>query len=174
LGREAFSEVFLHPPANSGQILHPERYLEQGEGRGAVATPDSPPLPQSREFRKLADGTLGELDFRVLLSQYTSVAEGETLAAHLTGGSYELFEQKREKFPVLGVASRWDSPESARNYFEQYRRVMQGKWKKLEIANEAPDRMEGRGDSGYFRVWMDGANVNQIEGWKTPIPPASP
>ena len=46
LGREAFSEVFLHPPANSGQILHPERYFEQG-GDWRVATPDAPRLPRA-------------------------------------------------------------------------------------------------------------------------------
>jgi hypothetical protein len=167
LGRESFSEVFLRPPLTSGQILHPDRYL----GHGGVVIPGPPRLPESREFRKLADGTLGELDFRVLLSQYSTAAEGEALAAHLAGGSYSLFEHRREKFPVLGVASMWDSPESARNYFEQYRKVLQGKWKKLEIGNETPQMLEGQGDSGYFRVWMDGATVNQIEGWKTPIPP---
>jgi len=164
LGREAFSEVFIHPPSSTGQILHPERYLEQA---GGVTNPNPPPMPEPREFRKLADGTLGELDFRLLLSQYTTAAEGEALATHLIGGSYALFEHKREKFPVLGLASAWDSPEAARQYFVEYRRVMEGKWKTLEIANETPERMEGRGDSGYFRMWMDGATVNQIEGWKT-------
>jgi hypothetical protein len=168
LGREAFSEVFVRPPASSGEILHPERYFEQGHG--GVIIPNPPLLPESREFRKLADGTLGELDFRVLLSQYTTSAEGEALATHLAGGSYVLFEHKREKFPVLGVASTWDSQESARKYFVQYRRVMEGKWKKLEIGSERPELMEGRGDSGYFRIWMDGVTVNQIEGWKTPVP----
>ncbi|HTB18847.1 MAG TPA: hypothetical protein VK708_12060 [Bryobacteraceae bacterium] len=166
LGREAFTEVFTRPPASSGQILHPERYL----GHGGSVSPNPPPLSQAREFHKLADGTLGELDFRVLLSQYTTAAEGEALAEHLAGGSYELFEHKREKFPVLGVASTWDSPESARKYFEQYRKVMQGKWKKFDVANETPEQMAGQGDSGYFRVWLDGMTVNQIEGWKTPIP----
>jgi len=166
LGREAFSEVFLRPPASSGQILHPDRYL----GRGGAVIPNPPPLPASREFRKLADGTLGELDFRVLISQYTTAAEGEALAAHLAGGSFELYEHKREKFPVLGVASTWDSPESARKYFEQYRKVMQGKWKNLEIASETPEQVAGQGDSGYFRVSLDGATVDQIEGWKTPVP----
>jgi hypothetical protein len=166
LGQGAFSEVFTRPPANSGQILHPERYL----GHGGAVIPSPPPLPESRGFRKLADGTLGELDFRVLLSQYTSAAEGEDLAAHLAGGSYELFEQKREKFAVLGVASTWDSPESARKYFGDYRKVMLGKWKKLEIASETPDALRGQGDSGYFRVSIDGMTVNQIEGWKTPLP----
>jgi hypothetical protein len=46
---------------SSGQILHPERYL----GHGGAMIPNPPRLPEPREFRKLADGTLGELDFRV-------------------------------------------------------------------------------------------------------------
>jgi hypothetical protein len=166
LGKEAFSEVFLRPPGSSGQILHAERYL----GHGGLVIPNPPLLPDTREFRKLADGTLGELDFRVLLSQYTTAAEGEALASRLLGGSYQLLENKREKFPVLGVASTWDSRESARKYFEQYRRVIEGKWKKLEITKETPELVEGQGDSGYFRVWVDGETVNQIEGWKTPVP----
>lgn len=166
LGKEAFSEVFRRPPLSSGQILHPERYL----GHGGVAIPDPPAIASARDFRKLAEGTLGELDFRVLLSQYTDREDGEELAAHLDGGSYELFEDKREKFPVLGVASTWDSPDSARKYLADSRKVMQGKWKKLEIAAETPDRLEGRGDPGYFRVWIEGDTVNQIEGWKTPVP----
>jgi hypothetical protein len=85
-----------------------------------------------------------------------------------------LFEHKREKFPVLGVASTWDSPESARKYLEKCRQVMQGKWKKLDISKETPEMLEGQGDSGYFRVWIAGDTVNQIEGWKTPIPPGLP
>jgi len=166
LGQEAFSEVFLRPPASSGQILHPERYL----GRGGVVFPGPPTIPEGHDFRKVADGTLGELDFRVLLSQYTGAKDGEALAAHLTGGSYELFEHKHDKFPVLGVASAWDSPGKAREYFKQYRKVMQGKWKSLEITMETPEMLEGRGDSGYFRVWMEGDSVDQIEGWKSQLP----
>jgi hypothetical protein len=46
---------------------------------------------------------------------------------------------------------------------------MQGKWKRLEIANDKPEEMTGQGDSGYFRVWIDGGTVNQIEGLKSPI-----
>jgi hypothetical protein len=166
LGKQAFSEVFLRPPGSSGQILHAERYL----GHGGIVIPSPPSLPETREFHKLADGTLGELDFRVLLSQYTTAEEGEALASRLLGGSYQLVENKREKFPVLAVASTWDSSESARKYFEQYRHVIQGKWKKLEIGKEMPELLEGQGDSGYFRVWMDKETVNQIEGWKTPVP----
>ena len=166
LGIDAFTEVFVRPPTSSGQILHPERYLEHG----GTAVPDPPAIPQVRDFRKLADGSLGELDFRVLLSQYSSLDEGAALAAHLAGASYELLEHKREKYPVLGVASAWDSRESARKYLEQYTRVLRGKWKKLEIASQTSERLEGRGDTGYFQVWIDDVRVNQIEGSKTPLP----
>ncbi len=123
LGKDAFAEVFVRPPASSGQILHPERYLEHA----GLAIPKPPAAPGAREFRKLADGTLGEFDFRVLLEQYASADEGASLAEHLVGASYELLEQKHEKFPVLGVASAWDSPESARKFFElYYHDVVQG------------------------------------------------
>ncbi len=166
LGQEAFSEVFVRPPASSGQILHPERYL----GRGGAVFPNPPAIPEAHDFRKVADGTLGELDFRVLLSEYSGAKDGEAFASHLTGGSYELWEHKHDKSPVLGVASAWDSPEQAREYLEQYRKVMQGKWKTLDITRETPEMLEGRGDSGYFRVWMEGERVNQIEGWKSPVP----
>jgi hypothetical protein len=107
LGKDAFAEVFVHPPKSSGQILHPERYLEHA----GLAIPKPPAAPAAHDFRKLADGTLGEFDFRVLIEQYTSAEEGASLAEHLVGGSYELLEHKREKFPVLAVASAWDSPE---------------------------------------------------------------
>jgi hypothetical protein len=166
LGKDAFAEVFVRPPKSSGQILHPERYL----AHAGVTIPDPPAVPDAREFRKLADGTLGEFDFRELLTEYTSADEGAAAAEHLVGGSYELLEHKRDKFPVLGVASAWDSPESARKYFELYRRVMQGKWKSVKITSETPERVEGRGGSGYFRVWLEGATVNQIEGLKTSVP----
>lgn len=160
LGREAFSEVFLRAPLSTGQILHPERYL----AHGGVVIPNPPQIDDARDFRKLADGTLGEFDFRVLLSQYTTPDEGKALAAHLAGGCYELLEHKREKYPVLAVASTWDSPNSARDYFVRYRKVMQAKWKTFEISNETADSVEGRGDSGAFRIWMEGDTVNQLEG----------
>ncbi|HTW63059.1 MAG TPA: hypothetical protein VME17_00525 [Bryobacteraceae bacterium] len=163
LGKEAFSEVFVRPPLSSGQILHPERYLDHA----GITIPDPPAAPDANQFHKLADGTLGEFDFRVLLTQYTSAKEGDPAAEHLAGASYELLENKRDGYPLMAVASAWDSAKAARRYFELCRRVMQGKWKKFEVTAESADRIEGRGDSGNFRVWVDGATVNQIEGLRS-------
>lgn len=165
LGREAFSEVFLHPPVSTHQILHPEQYLNHQE----PAIPDLPAIPNSGQFRKLADGTLGELEYRVLLAQYGDAGVGDEIASHLVGSSYAVLENKHDKSAVLAFAASWDSDESARAYFNQYRRVLQGKWKMLEISSDTPTALEGQGDSGYFRIWLTGTTVNHLEGSKSPV-----
>ena len=165
VGRPGFGQVFQDAPVSTQQILHPEKYLEQ-------AKPSLPPFPQSparRGFRTLAEGTLGELDYRVLLTEFIGKSEGESMAAHLAGSVYQLREQKRDKSPVLAFAALWDSPDSARQYFNLYREVLKKKWKKLEVQNQVEGSIDGQGDSGYFHVWVDQATVNSVEGWQTPL-----
>jgi hypothetical protein len=171
LGRQAFSEVFQHPPASTQQILHPDRYLSHG----TTTNPDPPAPPAPRDLRKLADGSLGEFDFRVLLSQYAGKEEGEPAATHLVGGSYALFEYKRDKLPLLAFASTWDSEDAAAKYLALYRRVLERKWKRLEVASQTVTEIRGHGDTGYFRAWKDGASIYQIEGLASPLQgPQSP
>ena len=165
LGRQSFSEVFTRPPASTQQILHPDLYL----AHRAPSIPAVPRVPEPRDFRKLADGNLGEFDYRVLLSQYGDADEGKRAAAHVEGSSYALLEHKRDKFPVLVLASTWDSEESARKYFQLYRKVLRGKWKTFAVESDSASELAGNGDSGHFRVWVDGVTVNQIEGWKSPL-----
>jgi len=165
LGKDSFSEVFRNPPAGTQQILHPERYLAHVVSR----SPSPPAVPQAHMLRVLAQGNLGEFDYRVLLTQHASKDEGAAAAGHLAGSSYELLEYKRGKSPVLAFASTWDSDESAQKFFDLYRSVLKGKWKVLEITSEAPSSVEGHGDSGYFRVWRTGVTVNHIEGSESPL-----
>jgi hypothetical protein len=165
LGKDSFSEVFHNPPSSTQQILHPERYLAHIVSKN----PSPPAVPQSRSLRILAEGNLGEFDYRVLLTQHAGKEEGAAAAGHLTGSSYELLEYKRGKAPLLAFASTWDSEESAQKFFDLYRRVLKGKWKTLEISSDAPSSVEGRGDSGYFRMWVSGATVNHIEGAESPL-----
>ena len=108
-------------------------------------------------------------DYRVLLSEYSSDEVGKDAATHLSGSSYALLEHKHDKFPVLVYASTWDSPESARKYFELYSKVLRGKWKTVEFDSETPSQLAGHGDPGYFRTWLDRSTVNHIEGWKSSL-----
>ena len=165
LGRRSFDEVFLHPPRSTQQILHAERYLT----RTAPSEVRPPPAAavfagEARRYKVLNEGTLGEFDHAVLLRQYAGDREGAEAARHWRGGAYRLFENKRDKFPVLAFASAWDSAESARSFFELYQKVLQGKWKKLEVTTRAPDEISGSGDTGRFRLRLSGDTVISVEG----------
>ena len=165
LGKRGFDEVFMRPPLDSQQILHPDTYLSNVK----PLEPDPPLLApimgkDARQLRVLTDGTLGEFDFSVLLRQYIDEREGAEAASHWRGASYRLYEHKTEKYPVLTSASEWDTAEAARRYFELYQRVLRGKWKKMTVTVHAADEVSGIGDSGRFRLRIAGTSVQTIEG----------
>lgn len=165
LGRDSFASVFSNPPTSTRQVMHPDLYLAHQQ----PSIPAVPRVPEPGVFRKIADGNLGEFDYRVMLTQYSSEDQGKAAAAHVAGSSYALLEHKRDKSAVLVFASTWDSEDSASEYFKLYRQVLRGKWKIFEIESDTASELTGKGDSGHFRLWMDGATVNQIEGWKSPL-----
>ena len=160
-GREAFSRVFRDPPVTTHQILHPEAYTDQPPPK--LPSPPVPPRQHDR-LRKQAEGTLGEIDLRVLLVQTVGKAEGEAASAHLNGGAYAYYENKRKQNPVLTFATTWDSPQAARHFFDLYRKVLARKWTKIEIVEQSGDRLAGRGDGGQFLVTCNGSEVSSLEG----------
>jgi hypothetical protein len=173
LGRKAFDEVFDRPPVSTQQILHPDTYFNK-------LTPDmtdAPMLdialgkPAARQFRELAEGALGEFDVSALLRQYTDERAGAAEAAHFRGGSYRLYESKRDKRPLLTFVVDWDSPEAARTFLAMYRQVLKGKWKRLEASAPSPAELDGTGDSGKFQVRVIGNAVQSIEGLPAGVTP---
>ena len=98
------------------------------------------------------EGAVGEFDHAVLLRQYVGEREGTEMARHWRGGSFRLYEHKKENYPVLSYVSQWDSPESAHAYFVLYQRILKGKWKKMEVKSATATEVSGTGDSGRFTV----------------------
>lgn len=167
LGRPAFDQVFTRAPQSTQQILHPGAYL-------AAKKPTEPEPPslqsalgkkEAKQYRLLAEGSLGEFDFSVLLRQYVPEQQGAEAASHWRGASYRLYENKRDKSDVLTYRAEWDSPESAQKFEELYLRVMQGRSKKFEKSGEGA-AVSGSGDSGAFRLSVKGDAVESIEGLK--------
>ncbi len=159
-GQDAFREVFIRAPASSQQILHPEKYLAKQE-------PVLPAAPHpDKQYRKLAEGTLGEFDFRVLLEPTAGKEQAAELAAHLNGSRYLLAEHKTERYPVLTVISTWDTPDQARTFFDLYRQVIQKKSKTFLPETESETLLTGHADAGFFRVALTANSVESREGLK--------
>jgi hypothetical protein len=166
LGRGAFDEVFNHPPASTQQILHPDTYFS----KLAPDMTDAPTLeaalgkPAAKQFRELAEGVLGEFDVSALLRQYTEERAGAAEATHFRGGSYRVYENKRDKRPVLTFVVDCDTPEAAQTFLALYRQVLKGKWKKLDVSAQTATEIDGSGDSGKFQVRIKGNAVQSLEG----------
>ena len=86
------------------------------------------------------------------------------LAPHLRGGQFRIVTSGKAHRPVLEYASQWDSSEQASNFFAAYRKILQQKWKRCDIAVDTRLAVAGTGDNGYFVTRLEGDSVSSIEG----------
>ncbi|MBZ5594056.1 MAG: hypothetical protein LAP39_17590 [Acidobacteriia bacterium] len=163
LDEAAFAEVFRRPPVSTQQILHPEKYF-------AHLAPTRPTLPEfSRHgYKRLALGTMGELDHALLIEQFRNEREAGKIAPHWRGGLYALEENKAEHRVVLEYAVEWEDADWARQFFAAYQDALQKKWRKIEVQCSSDSTFAGLGDDGYFVVRQDGAVVRSLEGLRDP------
>jgi hypothetical protein len=159
-GQRSFGEVFEHPPISTRQIMQPGAYFE-GSKPTDPKTPD-PKLPHG--YKGLVGGTLGELEHRILLTQYLDTASANEIAPHWRGCNFELVENKKAARVVLLYAVEWDSDDVARRYFEAYRQILKKKWTQMTVTSESVDELNGSGDSGQFQLRRNGATVTSVEG----------
>jgi hypothetical protein len=99
MGKAAFHEVFRRPPVSTQQVLHPALYLENRQ----PSKPALPSIPNAKSYRSLADGTVGELDFQLLLRQYLSDEEAHRIAPRWRGGQFKLYESKQARTAAARV-----------------------------------------------------------------------
>lgn len=158
LGNAGFSEVFRKPPVSSQQVLHPDKYFAKLEPL-KVQLPEGP-----KNYKLITEGTVGELEHSVLLEQYLTKHDADEIAPAWRGARLALFENKTGKSVTMLYASEWDSPASAKRYFDAYRKVLAGKWKSMNIGSESDSSVTGTGDVGPFTVTLEGTRVTSVEG----------
>lgn len=160
LGNAGFSEVFRRPPLSTQQILHPNLYLERKE----PTHPEAPRPQAPKEYRVADRGSVGELDFDILLEQYAGRGVAQRIAPHWRGGEYRLYESKQGQRPLLTFTVEWESPESAREFADAYLALLAKKWKRMEFQTKSPSRWAGRGPRGGFELVLNGSKVSSVEG----------
>lgn len=160
LGTAAFSEVFRRPPASSQHILHPDKYF----ARTSAVNVKLPKLADGSRYKEMTEVSVGEFDHSVLIEQYASRDEADSLASHWRGAGLKLLEDKREGKVVMLYASEWDSPENAKRMFGVWKSALRGKCKDLTYVKETEDLLEGTSTDGNFRVLLEGTRLSAIEG----------
>jgi hypothetical protein len=112
---------------------------------------------------------MGELDHSILLTQFIGADEAEELGPKVKGSAYRIDEVKKGHATMLVYASDWDDEEAAARYFADYRKVLETKWKKIDVAKREADRFSGRSEDGYFALTRKGAQVVSEEGFAGPL-----
>lgn len=158
--QKSFEEVFRKPPVSTQQVLHPEKYFAGVE----PSKPALPKLENDHGYKKIADGTIGELDHSILLEQYVGKDDSQAIAPHWRGGAYALLEHRSPERVVLLYAVEWDDAATAAKYFKLYRKVLEKKWKHVAIESESDNAVAGSGDDGHFLLRLDGPVVTSLEG----------
>lgn len=161
-GKQAFSEVLRNPPNTTSEVLHPERW----PAKSVAAAPSLPPMDTLKSLRKASSGTLGELDVRILLKQYTSPEDADRVAPLWRAGAFELLEDRKDGHATVRWAIEMESPEAAQQLLSLYARVIEGKWKTASFEQRSATRLEGRGEAGGFQITAEGAVVRGLEGLK--------
>lgn len=159
-GKKSFEAVFRDPPADSAQIIHPDRYFAHEK----ATKPELPKIFFEGPQVEISEGSVGEFDHQILLEQYLDVKEAKALAPHLRGGDFKIQGSGKARRPVLLYASEWDSAENAEEFFRDYQKVLSSKWKHCEVSTAQHGIFAGQGDNGFFVTRLSGHYVTSVEG----------
>lgn len=160
LGSDGFKRVFEQPPETTQQILQPSLYLRS-------VVPEAPPLskhPLPKGFKRVYDGSFGQLDHRILLEHHLGEEDRGALLDRWRGAQFEIYQKRRSGESLLRYAVRWQDADAAREYYHLYRQVCERKRTGLALVNRGPDRCEGTTDAGRVVLEIDGNVVRSVEG----------
>lgn len=159
-GQDGFKRVFQAPPATTQQIMQPELYLT-----GAV--PEPPALPKTsipKGFKRVFDGTFGQLDHKILIQHHLGSEDFGELLDKWRGAQFEILERSRTGDAILRYAVRWEDTEAASEYYHLYRQICEKKRAGLKLLDSGDSRCEGVVEQRRVVVERVGAVVRSIEG----------
>lgn len=163
MGKRAFAAVFKDPPADSAQIMQPEKYFHH-------VAPVLPRLPRLRlaKSKDLAKGVLGEFDHEILLRQYLGGREAHRLSPHLLGSRFAILALGKQHKPALEYISAWDTPDDAARFFADYKKILHKKWTRCDPTLSGASDFAGESESGFFAVRLAANTVTSVEGLARP------
>jgi hypothetical protein len=125
-------------------------------------------MPDIKGMKRLVEGPVGELDHAILLQQYAGKEAARDISPYWRGGQFRIFENRKKNLDTLIYRSVWTDDAHAQRFFETYEKILKGKWKKFELTARTENRIEGKGDDGYFCVDRTTTVVTSREGLAAP------
>jgi hypothetical protein len=136
--KTAFAGAFARPPRTTHEVLQPKSYLDH-EKLPTVHIPDMLPLLDGK-YTVFDSGTIGELDVRALLEQFSGRRIADDLSPSWLGGRYVTYRNTTGGAPdqnpstadlALVYVSHWKSPEIAERFARIYAGSVSQKYKNV-------------------------------------------
>lgn len=156
-GYAEVSRAFVHPPASTEEILHPEKFRVAGSESSSPADQDFSPLLKGERI-KYGD-TLGEFSIAALLSGSSISKERAAVAAAGWGGDRVVVAGPENRESIFWI-TRWDTKEDAQEFYDCYREFLTIQGSAVQQAEDS--QIQIRIDSRLVRLELQGQTVTAV------------
>jgi hypothetical protein len=122
-------QAFREPPRSTEQILHPEKFNQRNEPIPVEIAATDQILGLG--WTDVTSNTLGELDLRILIEQFTDRNTGNRAAAGWGGDRYRLVERGDGQLGLI-LQTAWDTQNDADEFATA---LSQGLRKRFGVSN---------------------------------------
>jgi len=149
-GWSKIDELYTRPPASTEQILHPEKWLNN-EVPDTLHVPDLANPSLFKGWKLLETNTLGELQLRIVFTEYGLDGSAVSAAGGWNGDWYAVMQNRKKKDDLMLLLwTNWDDEKEATEFADAYEHLL-----KIKYASDAADP---------FRLRRLGTRVLVIEG----------
>ena len=156
-GWKAVDGAYIHPPASTEQILHPDRVSNLKDAPVRITVPDLRGL-LGETYKPAASGTLGEHELTSYLAHYIDPEVARVSAEGWGGCSYTLYRGEAGEPQTLVLVSVWDSEDDAVEFFGGVIGAIEARY-----PNQQGDAESSSQDQVIWRVDPNGNRVNVLK-----------
>jgi hypothetical protein len=154
-GEDAVDRALADPPLSSEQILHPQKYIDGSDDPVSVPVPDIS-TSLGKGWKKINDDCMGEFDLDVWFGEYTDEATAAEVSGGWGGNTVQYY-QGPDKENVVVLDSVWDTEADAREFFDNYNKLLQGRFRsKLKKVGGAQSAYTYQADGQLFYCGISG------------------
>ncbi len=126
-GWEKVSQLYTDAPVSTEQILYPEKWLK-GEKPFKYEWLSFEDETVFRDWEVLDVNTIGEIQWRVIFSEYEMGYVAKEASAGWDGDIYAILKKKNSDNLLLLLYTSWDTDEDANEFAENYLKLLKIKY----------------------------------------------
>lgn len=162
-GWSAVDSLYEDMPVSSEQIMHPEKYYIARDNPREVILPDLS-AAFGPDWRKIDSNTFGEFTFYLVGKYLLDELSAKIMSEGWGGDRYELYEAPGTKQTALISESVWDTDKDAKEFFDQYKKILEKKYKDKTVIKEENNILEWQLDKAEVYISCAKDTVTLIEG----------